>query len=1118
MTNFITKLIIQYMSKTLSLILLLVFGLFFIADAQENKILPVSPESATLAKFINFPVNYSTGVPNISIPLFEIKSGDLSLPLTLNYHAGGIKVNEKSTWVGLGWNLSAEPQITRVINNIPDETPTYGFLFYNPATANGYRNTQYYQSMVAGQKDEDPDEFFYQLSGSSGRFYLTHDRGTSTAYIATLPFSPIKVNIFQGDTTTITDIDGTYYRFGKSLTGAIAKENSMIVGSYPTTWKCTEMISPTKKDTIFFSYGHRGSTMNVNFNETMQINDNLGSVGAISATSLYIPITQTSVNYISVAPYLFNSGPRLYSASSTYSTSGLYVPQYNPYPTVVAGVQAYGGYSSAITSSTDSTIKVNKITSRSGTVWFYQHPGLANILDSIRVLDYSGKWIKSVRFVTHEIVYPSYASDVRVILDSLIISGNDGKPVEKYAFDYYSGKNVPFGIKRSDPWGYYNGELQTWQGGDSENSVPYQYFSGHISSHDSEYGVVAPLDLLVPYGSQFRGDTSYINIYTLKTIHYPTGGRTEFSFEPNRYIWADTLATGGGLRVNNIRYYSDASNNMVMQKIYKYGYHENGAGILRTWNNLSNYNYQQTVIYLFPMVYTRGGSTNYNVQDFSTYFTERQRTYATHSFQDLSFSDGSPMVYDTVTEYNIDHGVKTGKTIYQYNYNPNMTLNIRATGNLTEQSDDWQDGGLISTTSYAWVNGKYVWLKRKETDYYAYVIDGVIVGKAFPNNILVLGYSPTYPSSSTSTTYDSYKNYSYLTYGLTTGALKPIHERYYTRDMNDTTHVVKETQNYTYNANLFPTVITTTDGIGNIRTTTTSYTDAFSTDAVLSHLTAANKLNYEVEKVTTLTKGGTASVLSGELHTYATNGYQTNIQEIEPVNPIPLSSFNYAFPAYSGYVLKQSYDGFDGRGNVRQITDKNNIITSYIWDYNGLYPIAGVKNAARSQIAYTGFESTGKGNWKYNLAGITASDSRAGRQCYNLSTGGTITKDSLVSTTTYIVSYWTKNTSSLTIAGTIANTTVLNRTSGNWHYYTQKITGQTSLSISGTGYIDELCLYPSDAEMTTYTYDPLVGVTSSTDAKGETTYYEYDPAQRLINVKDQDGNIVKHLNYHYQGQ
>jgi YD repeat-containing protein len=57
-----------------------------------------------------------------------------------------------------------------------------------------------------------------------------------------------------------------------------------------------------------------------------------------------------------------------------------------------------------------------------------------------------------------------------------------------------------------------------------------------------------------------------------------------------------------------------------------------------------------------------------------------------------------------------------------------------------------------------------------------------------------------------------------------------------------------------------------------------------------------------------------------------------------------------------------------------------------------------------------------------------------------------------------------------------------------------------------------------DAQVSTYTYKPLVGMTSATDPKGQITYYEYDNYNRLANIKDQDGKILKHTDYHYQGQ
>ena len=66
-----------------------------------------SPEVAAFTKYGDVPVSEYSGTSEISIPLYTVKLGSLSIPITLSYHASGIQVSQEATWVGLGWNLMA---------------------------------------------------------------------------------------------------------------------------------------------------------------------------------------------------------------------------------------------------------------------------------------------------------------------------------------------------------------------------------------------------------------------------------------------------------------------------------------------------------------------------------------------------------------------------------------------------------------------------------------------------------------------------------------------------------------------------------------------------------------------------------------------------------------------------------------------------------------------------------------------------------------------------------------------------------------------------------------------------------------------------------------------------
>ncbi|MES2063508.1 MAG: hypothetical protein V4456_16385 [Bacteroidota bacterium] len=183
------------------------------------------------------------------------------------------------------------------------------------------------------------------------------------------------------------------------------------------------------------------------------------------------------------------------------------------------------------------------------------------------------------------------------------------------------------------------------------------------------------------------------------------------------------------------------------------------------------------------------------------------------------------------------------------------------------------------------------------------------------------------------------------------------------------------------------------------------------------------------------------------------------------------------------------FNSYDTKGNITDESISSGPSNSYTWAYNKQYPIAQATNAQSNDIYYDSFEEV-TGN-------STLNDSKTGHYSHTGAYSKSLTG---LDAGSYTLSYWQKS-------GTVwsqVNTTV--------------VVPATTYTISLNAQVDDIRFYPVTALMTTFTYDPLVGVTSTTDPKGEVNYYEYDTFQRLVNIKDKDGKIIKHTDYHYQGQ
>jgi hypothetical protein len=166
---------------------------------------PPSPTVASLMKFEEIPVNNYTGVPDISIPLYSVqsKSPDIALNLSLNYHPASIAVREVASYVGLGWNLMAGGTVSRTVRGLPDEIDDMEdgyhpqrrgiYSFQNPYyTINGIRTSWdnnidrynasvkqfFWESVEKGWYDSEHDLYQYNFMGHSGRFYVKRVNGS----------------------------------------------------------------------------------------------------------------------------------------------------------------------------------------------------------------------------------------------------------------------------------------------------------------------------------------------------------------------------------------------------------------------------------------------------------------------------------------------------------------------------------------------------------------------------------------------------------------------------------------------------------------------------------------------------------------------------------------------------------------------------------------------------------------------------------------------------------------------------------------------------------------------------------------------------------------------------
>lgn len=183
------------MRKIKSLFLTIILHLWIItvcAQIPEPVFNVPTPDAANLGAYGEIPVGHYTGIPDISIPLYEIKLENITVPIAASYHLASVKPNTPITTLGLGWSLISGGCITRTVRGVYDEkcyvdgrTPGYysnSSKMKNITPDNFKMHTENihstgldpYYELVA-------DEFSFNFCGYSGNFYYNENGEWSVA-------------------------------------------------------------------------------------------------------------------------------------------------------------------------------------------------------------------------------------------------------------------------------------------------------------------------------------------------------------------------------------------------------------------------------------------------------------------------------------------------------------------------------------------------------------------------------------------------------------------------------------------------------------------------------------------------------------------------------------------------------------------------------------------------------------------------------------------------------------------------------------------------------------------------------------------------------------------------
>lgn len=1135
-----------------------------IEDYKTSKIIPASPTSAALGKFGEVPVSLFNGTPSINIPLYNIKTPAHNLNISMAYDASGTKVTEDASWVGFHWSLLAGGAITRTIMQKDDlNNSERGFNSYNelPELVDWDTRGSYFNDVYRGYTDVEPDIFSYNFCGKAGRFVMGKDDDGSPIFQDQK--NELKVFFDLGNWIITDGLGYKYYFSTKEVADNYyysgdfrATEFSELtyytgLGWNPLTTDNNQTVSAWYLDSVVaqtgevlkFTYQTRSSLSLVSLSENFYRTWDHESMTCSGSSTFPIALFEFTT-YSASRQEIFN----VHLKKIEFSNGSIEFAISGRSDIEVRSVHASTGPAKLDTI----TVKNSNGTKIKSFVFYYGYFNSANTqgrlkLDSLVEVGSSGE-----RLPPHKFRYYNPNSLPPKISASMDHWGYWNGAANQSLLFYSFGLNpfgqivssVPYGNRDADETYNYpaNGvlssityptggstsfEYELHEFGDLSGEMAYKTlykdtaaFNNPLNPSSEPYKVVeftipplsgiSEMTLILnltyqnivgtslpdsgstgPVFALFQQIDNSGNVLSTKysrttdQIHELTGEDSQgFTVGAGKYrlsvgssnewqyylqfswIERDTLTTrkGGGIRVKSIRTVDSIGVQTVKKYVYKNNQDETSGILFKTPKYDARF-----------WIYGQAEEIAINP---CKYMMDLYTIKASNIFPSGLISSPGIVGYKQVTELEGENG-ENGKTVYYYHCTADYVSSFPGVPSTSDAFNGKLDSVFVYDSS-----GTVV--KRTNYKYKSSGSDALRGAKMYA---MPTGIVPE-PGNA----------YEVIFYDIYSVWVTPDEE---TEIIYAGSNAISTTKKYYYDNSKHRALTKEIVVQSNGDTLITKFIrpDDYTVsggNSFVEKMRDKHIISPVIEQQTLLKQGATSKLVSGTFAAFSKFNNQFfkpdtiyGIKTSSPLTDTTVSTFLAGGKPsiHANYSPQIYFDQYNAAGGLTSMHERNNMAKSYVWGYDNIYPIAEALNAVPKDIFHTSFEDA-DGN-------SADGDSKTGRKS---KTNGYSKSLSNLTDGDYILSYWKKS-------------------SGVWTLQRDTVTvsgGSYPIAISASLQVDEVRFYPKTAKMTTYAYEPLVGMTSQCDANNRVTYYKYDGLGRLQTILDQDRNVLRTYDYKYQ--